>query len=195
VLIGFPGPPANIPAKHLIFLRYYSVIRPAGFRDARQPKPNSVAERKSPSIPTSPARIADARRTKARLIDEDTLAEVANTAGVSFNFEGLDIPRRRRAHRSPCAHLRSTRPRTAKRRPDWTTGRRSPVHPRPSRTPGPAPVLSASVHARFNCAQGGRRRQPKLIPIHRRFLSEVVNRKRLLTPTLSWVWALAQHTV
>ena len=51
-----PGSPANIPAKHLIFVRYYSVIRPAGFRDARQPKPNSVAERKSPSIPTSPAR-------------------------------------------------------------------------------------------------------------------------------------------
>jgi len=59
------------------------------------------------------------------------------------------------------------------------------------------PALSsqpASTRASIALKAVGRR-QPKLIPIHRRFLSEVVNRKRLLTPTLSWVWALAQHTV
>jgi hypothetical protein len=37
--------------------------------------------------------VADARRTKARVISEDALAEVANTAGVSFDFEGLDASR------------------------------------------------------------------------------------------------------
>ena len=30
-------------------------------------------------------------------------------------------------------------------------------------------------------------RQPELIPIHLRFLSEAVNHKRLLMPTLLWV--------
>jgi len=34
--------------------------------------------------------IADARRTKARVINEDTLAEVAATAGVQFDLDGVD---------------------------------------------------------------------------------------------------------
>jgi integrase len=34
--------------------------------------------------------VADARRTKARVIDEDILATVADKAGINFDFEGLD---------------------------------------------------------------------------------------------------------
>jgi hypothetical protein len=34
--------------------------------------------------------VSDARRTKARVIDEDILATVASKAGINFDFEGLD---------------------------------------------------------------------------------------------------------
>ena len=34
--------------------------------------------------------MADARRTKTRVIDEDMLATVARNAGINFDFEGPD---------------------------------------------------------------------------------------------------------
>jgi len=34
--------------------------------------------------------VADARRTKTRVINEDTLATVARNAGINFDFEGPD---------------------------------------------------------------------------------------------------------
>jgi hypothetical protein len=58
-----------------------------------------------------------------------------------------------------------------------------------------APIVNARLAARVGRQmrldlRKLRVRQPELIPIHRRFLSEAVNHKRLLMPTLLWVRTL-----
>jgi len=107
-------------------------------------------------------------------------------AGLSERMEQLD----------PHAFLRPAGEAVVERRPGPVLGWR--IDPATARfqhaddAADHAPIIDARFAARIGRQvrldlRKLRVRKRELIPIHRRFLSEAVNHKRLLTPTLLWV--------